>query len=481
VAGQVPDNKDSPACCCISCSAGSSQAAKALASLLAPRGLLPIIIGAYIAMDEKIPAVSVVAESTPRIFYGFIIAIAAFFVLFSAYGVRFAYGVFFQPMAKQLGMNAATTSAAYSISFFMEGIFSLISGGLADRFGPRIVLSISSVLVAAGYCLMPLVHSPWQLFLFYGIVLGIGMGAMFVPLVSMTARWFSARRNLMTGLVSSGAGAGMLVVPSSTAFLIEIYGWRTTFLIVGIVVPIVILVAAQFMRRDPESCGDVPYGVSGKPIAERSTSREHELNEALRSPQYWVIFTMVFWFSLFSMSYNVHIVPDAINAGMSPTSAAHILAWTGALLLAGRIVLGTIADRMGNKPIFIFCFILSTGALLFISFMQTHWAFFVLAVLIGFSQGGVGSSQSPLIASLFGLRSHGLIFGSIGFGSTFGAAVGPLLTGYIFDQTGSYHWALLMCAAASLVSLAFAFLIKEKRVRHPHVLERKDTGIIGYS
>jgi MFS family permease len=275
-------------------------------------------------MNDRIPVVAVAAEPMPRIFYGFIIAIAAFFVLFSAYGVRFAYGVFFAPMAAQLGMNAATTSAAYSISFFMEGIFSLISGGLADRFGPRIVLSLSSILVAAGYCLMPLVQSPWQLFLFYGIVLGIGMGAMFVPLVSMTARWFNTRRNLMTGLVSSGAGAGMMIVPSSSALLINRYGWRTSFLIMGIAVPVIIFAAAQFMRRDPESIGTVPYGASRESTDKRPTEKEHALHEALRAPQFWVVFTMVFWFSVLSMSYNVHIVPDAIDAGMSPTSAPYI-------------------------------------------------------------------------------------------------------------------------------------------------------------
>jgi MFS family permease len=415
-------------------------------------------------MNDRIPDILAAKETTARIFYGFVIAIAAFFVLFSAYGVRFAYGVFFKPMAEQLGLNAATTSAAYSISFVMEGIFSLISGGLADRFGPRIVLSLSSILIAAGYCLMPLVHSPWQLFLFYGIILGIGMGAMFVPLVSMTARWFNTRRNLMTGLVSSGAGAGMLVVPSSTAFLIDRYGWRTSFLIMGIAVPVIVFVAAQFMRRDPESIGMVPYGASEIPMAEHSTTKEHELHEALRAPQFWVVFAMAFWFSVFSMAYNVHIVPDAIHAGMRATSAASILALTGALLLAGRIILGIVADKIGNKPIFIFCFMLSTSALLLITFVQAHWAFYVLAVMIGLSQGGVGSSQSPLIASLFGIKSHGLIFGSLGIASTFGAAMGPLLTGYIYDRTGSYHWALLMCAAASLISLTFAFFIKPMRM-----------------
>jgi MFS family permease len=269
----------------------------------------------------------------------------------------------------------------------------------------------------------------------------------------------------MTGLVSSGAGAGMIVVPSSTAYLIDRYGWRASFLIIGIAVPVVIFVAAQFMRRDPESTGAVPYGESGKIAANGSTARGHSFHEALRTRQFWVVFIMGFWFSVFSMSYNVHIVPDAINAGMPPTSAARILALTGALMLAGRIVLGTIADRTGNKPIFIFCFILSTCGFRLISFIQAHWVFFVLAVMIGFSQGGVGSSQSPLIASLFGLRSHGLIFGFLGFGATFGAAMGPLLTGFLFDLTGGYYWALLMCAVASLISLGFAFFIRPEEAQ----------------
>jgi MFS family permease len=282
-----------------------------------------------------------------------------------------------------------------------------------------------------------------------------------VPLVSMTARWFNARRNLMTGLVSSGAGAGMLIVPASTAHLINAYGWRTSFLIMGVFVPVTVLAAAQFMKRDPEEIGTVPYGDHGKPPTdERASSNGYSFKEALRVPQFWTIFVMVFWFGIFAMSYNIHIVPDAINSGMTPTAAANILATTGAMLIAGRILLGTIADKTGNKPIFILCFVLSSGALFFIALVHEHWAFFVLAMLMGIAQGGIGTSQSPIVASLFGLKSHGLIFGCIGFGYTIGAAAGPLLTGYIFDITKSYHIALLICAAASLVALCIASLIR---------------------
>jgi MFS family permease len=379
-------------------------------------------------------------QNASHLFYGFIIAIAAFFVLFSSYGARFAYGVFFKPMAQQLHFSAATTSAAYSISFFIEGIFSLISGGLADRFGPRIVISLSSLLVALGYFLMPLVHSQWQLYLFYGVIIGVGMGAMFVPLVSMTARWFSARRNLMTGLVSSGAGVGMLIVPSSASHLIDSYGWRTSFAIIGAIILIVVFTAAQFMKRDPSKIGTVPYGETGDPLDDGvKTVEGHAFKEALQIPQFWIVFIMIFWFGAFAMTYNIHVVPDAISSGMNPNTAAHILAVSGLLLVIGRILLGTAADTIGNKPIFIICFALSAAAFLFIALMHEHWAFFVLAVFIGFSQGGIGTSQSPLVASMFGLKSHGLILGFIGFGYTIGASLSPYFAGLLFDSTGNYR------------------------------------------
>jgi MFS transporter, OFA family, oxalate/formate antiporter len=394
-----------------------------------------------------------------RLFYGYIIAAAAFFVLFAAYGVRFAYGVFFKPMAAELGYSSATTSAAYSISLFLEGVFSLVMGGMADRFGPRVVMIFSSIVVGTGYCLMPLVHSPWQLYLFYGVILGIGMGGMFVPMVSMTARWFTTRRNLMTGIVSSGAGIGMLVLPPLVARLIIWYDWRATYVIMGIMIFVITMIAAQFLRRDPATMGTIPYGENKQPNI-KATASGFSFKDALRTSQFWIIFIMIFWYGFYSTAINVHIVPDAINSGMVPTTAANILATSGGLLVAGRILLGIAADRAGNKRIFMFGFVLSTLALFWLIYMQAHWAFFVFAALIGFSQGGLGTSQSPLVASVFGLKSHGLIFGGVGFGYTLGAALGPFLTGYIFDKTESYNLALFVCVGTSILALIFSLFIR---------------------
>ncbi len=408
-------------------------------------------------MSDKVPPHS--KNARPPLFYGYVITVAAFFIILVAYGIRFSYGVFFNSMASDLHFDAATTSAAYSISFLLEGAFSIVSGGLADRFGPRIVLSISALLVAGGYLLMYFVHSLWQLYLVYGVMVGIGMGAMFVPLLSMTARWFSQRRNLMTGLVSSGAGVGMLFFPTIEAHLISAQGWRTSYVVIGLIVLVVILAASQLLKRDPSIIGAVPYGESPNPNLPRQIPKGASFAEALRTSQFWIIFAMVFCYGFYSLSVNVHIVPDAIDAGMSPTAAANILAVSGALLIVGRIILGGSADRLGNKPVFILGFVLSTLALFGIVSSQAFWVFFAFAVVNGFSQGGVGVSQSPLVASQFGLRSHGLIYGGIGLGFTFGGALGPYFTGYVFDLTKSYHIALLVCAFVSVAAFVLSLLI----------------------
>ena len=158
------------------------------------------------------------------------------------------------------------------------------------------------------------------------------------------------------------------------------------------------------------------------------------------------------------------MAPHAIELGISATVAANILATVGGLNMIGRIIMGRVADIMGSKQAFVIGFILMAGAFFFLVPSKMVWALFVLAGLFGFANGTCVASQSPLVALLFGLSSHGVILGSLSFGFTTGGAFGPWLAGLIFDITNSYQVAFLICAGVSLVGLFLTAFLKPKRI-----------------
>jgi MFS family permease len=394
-------------------------------------------------------------KTDSRFFYGYTIAILAFIIILVVYGLRFSYGVFFKPMSSELGWSNATTSLVYSISMLMEGLLNIFLGGVVDKYGPRLVVTLSGVLVALGYCLIPLVHSTWQFFVLYSGLIGIGMGGLFAPLVSIVTRWFSARRTLITGIVISSVGLGTLIVSPVANALIAQVDWRTTFLIFGIVILFVTVIPAQFLKRDPAALGLVAYGENVADARSREPAQGLSFRQAVHFHQYWFVFFLFLAYGFCTNSVGIHLVPNAIKLGITPGVAAAILAAIGGLQIVGRIGLGLAADRVGNRTIFIAGFLAAAALTLWLPSISLTWAFFAFSVIFGLAQGGLASSQSPLIANLFGLKSHGLLFGFCGFGFTVGAALGPYATGRVVDVSGSYHWAFL---AASIFSLAGMFV-----------------------
>ena len=136
----------------------------------------------------------------------------------------------------------------------------MVTGRLNDRLGPRIVITVGSVLLGSGYLLMSQVSAPWQFYLFWGVLLAIGMSSGFTPLTSTVARWFVKRRGMMTGIVAAGVGLGTIIMPPVASWLISSYDWRTSFLVIGITALALLILAAQFLKRDPSAIGQLPYG-----------------------------------------------------------------------------------------------------------------------------------------------------------------------------------------------------------------------------
>ena len=203
---------------------------------------------------------SAFGEEKQGIYYGYIIVTAVFFILIACTMTMYSFGVFFKSIEQEFGWTRVMTAGAYSLYAGLNGSLAIIMGGLTDRFGPRLVLTGSGLLIGTGFMLMSRIADIWQFYLFYGVVVALGMSAGTIPALSLIARWFIKRRAMMTGLVMAATGVGGAITPPLANWLIAEYGWRYSYIVLGLITLAFIVTAAQFLRRDPSKMGLLPYG-----------------------------------------------------------------------------------------------------------------------------------------------------------------------------------------------------------------------------
>ena len=399
-------------------------------------------------------------RAKPRSFYGDIVVVASFLIMGAMLGSAHTFGVFFKPVLTEFGWTRAMTSGAYSLSVIVSGLLGIVMGGLTDRFGPRIVVSLCGFLLGVGYLLMSQISALWQLYVFFGVIIGTGMGGTWVPLMGTVARWFVKRRNMMTGIVAAGEGAGTLIFVPVASWLISIFDWRMSYIIMGSMVLVIVVLSAQLLRRDPTHVGQRPYGVSeGEESGLKLDTGVFSLRQAVHAKQFWLAFIMYFSLGFCVLTLIVHLVPHATDLGISSTNAANILATMGGASIVGRLVLGSVADSIGIRSVFLVAFIMMSAVLFWLALATGTWILLIFAVIFGFSNGGCSALVSPLIAELFGLRSHGLIFGVTELGFAIGGVIGPIVAGHIFDVTSSYQLAFLISAALGIIGLISTALL----------------------
>ncbi len=382
-----------------------------------------------------------------------IITAACFAVQAVGVGTYIAYGVFFTPLMEAFGWSRALVSGAGSTAFFIGGLFAILVGRLNDRFGPRVIMAVAAILYGLGYAGMARVETVPQLYLTFGLVFGMGLSAIDVIALSTIARWFFANRGKMTGLVKVGTGAGQFVIPLLAGFLIHHLGFRPAFVILGTSAAILLLATALFLRRDPgeDPTRDTPSDQTGLTPA-----------QARKTPAFKQLVLANLILVAILMSIMVHIVPHARDLAIPAQTAAGLLAAIGAVSMVGRFSSGFVIDKTGSKPIMLFCFVLLLVALSWLPFAKTLSGLYLFTLVYGIAHGGFFTAISPLTAELFGLRSHGSLFGMVVFAGTAGGALGPLLTGWIFDISGTYipAFVLLMGLAATASVLFF-------KLKHP--------------
>ena len=375
-------------------------------------------------------------------------------------GLQTSFGVFFKPIIDSLGWTRAITSGAFSLSQIAGGISCIIIGGLNDRFGPRVSVTLCCILSVLGYLLLSQIQSVWQLYLYYGILIGVGIGV-FVPTLSTIAKWFFQRRSLMSGIAFAGTGFGVLIFPPFVNWLLSAYSWHFTFIVLAIIIFVVSIFSALLLKGDPGKVGQKAYGedTAGANVV-NTGNKSFTLKEAMQTRQFWLFCIALLGYGFCFFSLDVHIAPYAEDAGISSIGAATILSILGGATIVGQIGMGSIGDKIGYKRAFLVGIICIVVAIFILIVSRQLWAFYLSAIFLGLAFGNCSTQESPIAAWLFGLRSHGIILGICACSFTIGAAIGPWVLGYMFDVTGNYQYAFWIVGALAIVTVILTASIK---------------------
>jgi MFS family permease len=392
------------------------------------------------------------------LFYGYIIVGAAVCIQILGWGLYNSYGVYFSRILAEFNWPRETISGAFSLSQIVIGISAIFLGSLNDRFGPRKLMTIGGIIAGLGFVLMSQIHSVWQLYLFEGVIVAIGVCGTDVVLLSTVARWFVKRRGIMSGIVKTGTGAGIMMMPIISAWLISLYDWRKTLIILGIALFIIFAVGAQFLRRDPAQMNAFPDGAKNAiPGALPMSEAGLTLSQAVRTRRFWMLCGAYFAVFFISNTLMVHLAPFAVDLKLNASFAAAMVSVIGGVSILGRLAMGLLSDRINCRRALLICYILVIAAFSWLQTVNSAWALVIFTAVYGFAHGGFYAVMSPVVAEFFGTRAHGTIFGIVICLGSLGGASGPLLTGRIFDNSASYQTAFLILLGLAVMGLVMMF------------------------
>lgn len=393
--------------------------------------------------------------------------VAALFVV--SYGVSVplaAYGVFLPVLAEHFGWTRGAVSAALSLNLLVGGIAGFAVGTLADRHGPRVLLAATTALAGAGFALVAAVSALWQLYLLVGLVAGVGTSSFYVLGTATVTHWFEDRRGLALALVLIGFNLGYITGGPAAAWLITRLGWRVAYYVLGTGCGLVTTVAALGVRlpRDAERTAlrrPRPAGASG---AARGGAHGITLRESLTDPRQWALNVSWLLVGGIAIMISVHAVPFARDRGVSLTGASLSLTAYGIGSAIGRLLGGTLSDRVGARRTIAAAFVLQIAALVGLLWVPSRAA--LLLSLTAFGAGFAASDTvvAQVVPQVFGLRALGAIMGILTLGWRCGAAAGPALAGFLYDLTGSYRIPFGLAPLGVLLSWAL-FLLATARPR----------------
>ncbi|MCE7508706.1 MFS transporter [Alloalcanivorax xenomutans] len=396
-----------------------------------------------------------------RLFSGWYVVGGAFAVTFLGFGSAYTFSAFVDALQTDFEASRGSVSLVFSLAGFLYFALGIISGPLADRWGSRTMAIIGMLFTGVGLMLAGLARNLIEVYLAYGLGVGLGVGFSYVPAVGAVQRWFSRRRGFASGLAVSGIGVGTLFMPPIAALLIESLGWRQSYLLIGAVTLVLGLVLSLLIRNDPRDHGLYPDGDPAPPPG--TVSDGMQVGEAIRSKRFILLYAagLVASFGLFVPF--VHLVPYARDHGIDSASAALLLGAVGVGSTAGRFLLGSLADKWGRQVTLMAMFMGMALSLLIWLFSRDFWGLSLFGFVFGVFYGGFVALIPALAMDYFGGRHISSIIGVLYTSVALGTLIGPTAAGYIFDLSHSYTVPILASIATNI--LAAAIMTRIPKVR----------------
>ena len=417
------------------------------------------------------------AEGAPAkrqgLFFGWWIVLASAVGMSIASGINFnGFGNFFIPLNREFGWNRTVVSAIFSLARLESGLMGPLEGWAVDKIGPRRLMLIGIPVMGLGYVLLSRVNSLLAFLAVYVLLISVGSSlGLSTPMTAAVANWFSRRRGLAFGLMSSGVGLGGLLV-LALGWMVDRFGWRDASMIVGLAMLVVAIPIASVMRHRPEQHGYLPDGRAPESSDERTDtprsqrwdpSRDFTAREALRTSSFWFLSLSVMARSVVSGGIGLHLVPYFVGLGASPVSAAVLAGSVGFMSIPGRFGLSVLSDFVDRRNVMVASLALMTVSIVLMARADSIATAVPVLFVFAMAQGGLIVIPHALIAEYFGRRSYATIQGFRGSVQTIGIIVGPIISGFVYDETGSYNLAFLGFGGATLVSMALVLMAKPPR------------------
>jgi MFS family permease len=395
-----------------------------------------------------------------RIFYGWWIVATCFVVNFLVFGISVnTVTVYVKPLEADLGWSRGQIGLSMTLGALAMGAAAPFTGKLIDLAGARLAMAAGATIVGVGSILLSGTQS---LAFFYTVYVLSGVGqaaATVIPISLVISNWFTAQRAKALGVAMTGTGLGAMVMVPVTNWIVSTWGWRTSFWVMGCLILSMVPLTLLFIRTRPADMGLLPDGDLDSEDALPATEGLGVL-EAIRTPAFWLIGCMMLLAGLVAMGVGLHLMAYLTDIGHPEATAALIISIISGLTVAGKITLGSVADRWGVRPVVALAFALIAAGIAILMGARDLPIAFAFALVYGFAIGAPLVLNPALTAECLGLRSFGAVFGILTLLNTAGVAIGAYLSGVIYDSVGSYIPAFALYVVLSALAALCGMLAR---------------------